>query len=77
MLQSSMYLYCLARAGSVRNLAIEGLDGGGPVVALEVRDVAAVTSEITLSEFEAAAAASLPQDPAWVVPRRLPPRASH
>jgi Gas vesicle synthesis protein GvpL/GvpF len=67
--QSSIYLYCLARANSVQNLTIEGLDGGGPVTGLEVGDVAALISRVPLCEFDHAAAAGVPQDAAWVVPR--------
>ena len=40
-----------------RNLAIEGLDGGGPVAGLEVGDVAALISKVPLREFDHAAAA--------------------
>ena len=68
MTQSSLYLYCLARAAAVRNFAIEGLDGG-LVTSLEVRELAALVSEVPLREFEEAATAGLSQDPAWIIPR--------
>ena len=67
--QSSIYLYCLAPASSARNLGAPGLDGGGPIESLEIRDLAAVTSEVALPQLEQAAASGLPQDPAWIVPQ--------
>ena len=70
MTQSSLYLYCLARAAAVRNLTIEGLDGGLVDAAWMVRDLAALVSEVPLRAFEEAATAGFRKTRPGLFPAR-------
>ncbi len=46
------YLYCFARPAAARELNTPGVDERGPVRALEVHEVAAVYSAVSLEEFQ-------------------------
>lgn len=73
---TGIYLYCFARPGAVCGLEAASVDGQPGVFALEVREVAAVFSEVSLSEFRgdnavtgSASDRTEQQDPDWIIPR--------
>ena len=64
-----IYLYCFARAGTVRDISAPGVDGCNGAVVKEAGGVAAVCSPVLLDDFCGEFAAGNMNDPAWVVPR--------
>jgi hypothetical protein len=66
---SGIYLYCLAQAGLLKDLAGPGLDGQDALEILSCRGIAAVWSRVLLHEFCGADASGHMQDLSWVAPR--------
>ncbi|MFH1114413.1 MAG: GvpL/GvpF family gas vesicle protein [Pseudomonadota bacterium] len=70
-MEKALYLFCLARAGSLPELLPEGLNGGTPISTVNFGNISAVVSEVPLNEYSGDAAESNLQDLAWVGPRAL------
>lgn len=66
---TGIYLYCFARPGAVRGLEAPGVDGKPGVFELESREVAAVSSEVSLNEFRGDQPENEPLDRDWIIPR--------
>lgn len=64
-----VYVYCFAPAGIQSNPGFVGVDGQAAVGVLDIDEVAAVYSLVSLDEFTGEAAETRLADPAWVVPR--------
>lgn len=69
MSRRGLYFYGFTRPGAADGLAVPGVDGPDPVVAVDLGGIAAVVSGVDLDAFEAAA--SDRPDPDWLVPRAL------
>src|SRR6185437_4887276 len=69
-----VYLYGFVPEGTALDLSgIEGVEGSGPIRAVELGGSTAVVGEVSLDAFEAAMSAGLDggPDPGWVIPRAL------
>jgi hypothetical protein len=66
---SGIYLYCLGRAGLLKNVAGPGLDGQDSLKILGYQDIAAVWSRVPLNEFCDGEAHTRLQDLTWIAPR--------
>jgi len=69
MADQGVYVYCFAPAGIQSNPGLVGVDGQTAVGVLDMGEVAAVYSLVSLDEFTGEAAEISLADPAWVVPR--------
>jgi len=65
----SIYLYCLARSNLLQFIDGTGVDGKNPLFLQNFRDIAAVISMVSLSEFCGQSAESRMQDLSWIGPR--------
>jgi hypothetical protein len=66
---SGIYLYCLARARLLKNLAGPGVDGQESLETLNYHGVAAVWSRVPLDEFCGGGASERLQDLTWIASR--------
>jgi hypothetical protein len=64
-----IYLYCFARPGAVHGLEAAGVDDRLAISTLEVGGVAAVFSEVSLTEFCDDNPADARPDPNWIISR--------
>jgi Gas vesicle synthesis protein GvpL/GvpF len=67
----AIYLFCLARAGSLPELHMNGLSDGIPVVTKDFANISAVVSQVPLHEYCGESAESDLQTLTWVGPRAL------
>ena len=73
-MQKALYLFCLARAGSLPVLHVDGLTDGAPLSKKDFGNISAVVGEVPLDEFCGESAEGNLQDLTWVGPRALPLR---
>jgi hypothetical protein len=66
---NGVYLYCLARAGLLKNLAGPSLDGQESLEILSHRGIVAVWSRVPLDEFCGGEASQRMQDLTWIASR--------
>jgi hypothetical protein len=69
MADQGVYVYCFAPAGARANAGLVGVDDQAAVCVLDVGEVAAVYSVVSLDEFTGDDAEARLADPAWLVPR--------
>lgn len=67
--RENVYLFCFARAGAARNLAVPGISGSDGVNTLEIGSTAAVFCSVPSGDFQGELAEKHLEDPAWVIPR--------
>ena len=65
----SIYLYCLARSDLLRFIEGKGVDGKNPILLDNFRDIVAVISMVSPSEFCGLSAESKMKDLSWMAPR--------
>jgi hypothetical protein len=65
----ALYLFCLARAGQLPELPLEGLSRGSAVCYQDFGTITAVFCEVPLDDFSGSSAESRLQDLAWIAPR--------
>lgn len=70
-MDTAVYLFCLTPGGSLSESDVDCLGDGAALATSEVAHVAAVVSEVPLSEYCGESAESNLQDLAWVGPRAL------
>lgn len=70
-METAICLFCLARAGSLPELHVEGLSDGAPLLTQNFGNISAVFSEVPLDEYCSQSAESNLQDLSWVAPRAL------
>lgn len=70
-METAIYLFCLARAGTLPELHENGLNDGAPLLTKDFANVSAVVSEVPLNEYCGESAENNLQDLAWVGPRAL------
>lgn len=70
-MQKALYLFCVARAGLLPDLSVDGLCEGSTVLHEDFAGITAVCCEVPLDEFSGPSAESRLQDLTWVAPRAL------
>jgi Gas vesicle synthesis protein GvpL/GvpF len=69
--EQALYVYCFTRAGAVGRLSVPGVSGAADVRTVELGDIAAVVSPLSMEEFLGPDGADHTQDLEWVAPRAL------
>ena len=71
MIDDAVYLYALARRGTLAGLDIEGVEEGRRVAVIACGGLDAVVSDVPRAAYEAACDPSATAELAWVVPRAV------
>ena len=67
----ALYLYGFTRAGAVQGTSVPGISGADDVAILQLGEIAAVTSPLSMEEFRGADGEDRTLDLDWVAPRAL------
>lgn len=70
-MDTAIYLFCLARAGSLPELHVDGLSDGAPLLTKDFDNISAIVGEVPLNEYCGESGESNLQNLAWVGPRAL------
>lgn len=70
-MEKAIYLFCLARAGSLPELHVDGLTDGAPLFRKDFADISAIVGEVPLNEYLGGPGESNLQNLAWIGPRAL------